>query len=379
VLNGTILDETANVEDFFFWDDIHPTTNGHEIYAGVLTAEITRPVASDDRIVTPQATPVAINVLENDSDPLDDTLEIADFNSSTASGGAIIIDDNGNLLYEPDPEFTGMDSFEYTVTDGEGNTDSATVSVQVNIIPEFSLELADLVNGTDGFAINGIDADDRSGRAVSSAGDINGDGIDDYVIGAPFANPNGIENAGKTYVLFGKTSGFNDSIDLGELDGSNGFTIDGIAEYDLLGLSVSGAGDINGDGIDDLIIGAIFADVNAIESAGVSYVVFGSSDPFNASIELSELNGSNGFRINGVAERDYSGFSVRGAGDINGDGIDDLANGCAALRERGIECGPQRHRSCGGILCGIRYRYGIQCRSGAFGPGRQQRFHFQRQ
>ena len=70
VSNGTILDETANAEEFFFWDATHPTTNVYEILAEVLAAEITRPVASDDHIVTPQAVPVAINVLENDSDPL---------------------------------------------------------------------------------------------------------------------------------------------------------------------------------------------------------------------------------------------------------------------------------------------------------------------
>jgi len=149
VLNGEILDETANFEEFFFWDDVHPTTKGHEIYAGVLTAEITRPVASDDRIVTPQATPVTINVLENDSDPLDDPLEIADFSSSTAGGGTIIIDDNGNLLYEPDPEFTGMDSFEYTVTDGEGNTDTATVSVTVTADPP-QPQFVNLIRGNPG-------------------------------------------------------------------------------------------------------------------------------------------------------------------------------------------------------------------------------------
>jgi len=149
VVNGEIVDETANVEDFLLWDVIHPTTKTHAIFAEALVAAITRPVASDDRIVTPQATPVAINVLENDSDPLDDPLEIADFSSSTANGGTIILDDNGNLLYEPDPEFTGIDSFEYTVANEEGNTDTATVSVTVTADPP-PPQLVNLIRGNPG-------------------------------------------------------------------------------------------------------------------------------------------------------------------------------------------------------------------------------------
>ncbi len=76
---------------------------------------------------------------------------------------------------------------------------------------------------------------------------------------------------------------------LSSLDGSNGFRLDGVAAYDYSGRSVSAAGDINGDGIDDLIIGAYRANPN-----GSSYVVFGRSDGFAAAINLSKLDGSNG-------------------------------------------------------------------------------------
>ncbi|MFW9264513.1 cadherin-like domain-containing protein, partial [Nostoc sp. CALU 546] len=131
------------------------------------------------------------------------------------------------------------------------------------------------LDGSDGFVINGITDRDYSGGSVSSAGDINGDGFDDLIIGALRADPNGQSAAGSSYVVFGSNSGFDAQFNLSSLDGSNGFVINGIAAFDLSGSSVSSAGDINGDGFDDLIIGAIGADPNGQNIAGSSYVVFG--------------------------------------------------------------------------------------------------------
>ncbi|MBD2245217.1 FG-GAP repeat protein [Nostoc sp. FACHB-888] len=182
------------------------------------------------------------------------------------------------------------------------------------------------LNGSNGFVINGVDAFDFSGDSVSSAGDINGDGFDDLIIGAKFANPNGQDAAGKSYVVFGNSSGFGASFNLSSLNGSNGFVINGIDEGDSSGDSVSSAGDINGDGFDDLIIGAPSADPNG-DFSGQSYVVFGNSSGFDAQLNLSSLNGSNGFVINGIDEGDSSGSSVSSAGDINRDGFDDLIIG----------------------------------------------------
>ncbi|WP_036536232.1 integrin alpha, partial [Neosynechococcus sphagnicola] len=117
------------------------------------------------------------------------------------------------------------------------------------------------LNGSNGFRINGINASDSSGGSVSSAGDVNGDGIDDLLIGADRADPNGIDGSGQSYVVFGSTSGFSSTLSLSSLNGSNGFALNGIAAYDLSGYSVGSAGDVNGDGIDDLMIGAWGADL----------------------------------------------------------------------------------------------------------------------
>jgi hypothetical protein len=197
-----------------------------------------------------------------------------------------------------------------------------------------SLNLSSL-NGSNGFTLNGISQDDRSGNSVSSAGDINGDGIADLIIGAPAANPNGKSDAGQSYVVFGSRSGFSASLNLSSLNGSNGFALNGINGYDRSGNSVSSAGDINGDGIADLIIGARTADPNGQDSAGQSYVVFGSRSGFSASLNLSSLNGSNGFALNGLNTNDYSGRSVSSAGDINGDGIADLIIGASSADPNG--------------------------------------------
>ncbi|MBY5307894.1 hypothetical protein F2Y93_09125, partial [Aphanizomenon flos-aquae CCAP 1446/1C] len=178
------------------------------------------------------------------------------------------------------------------------------------------------LNGSNGFVINGQSIEDYSGLSVSSAGDINNDGIDDLIIGAPQAAPNGT-NSGQAYIVFGKNGSFDSAINLADIDGTNGFIING-QEGDKLGFSVSSAGDINNDGIDDLIIGAHDADPNGIMNAGQSYVVFGKNGNFDPIFDLSTLNGNNGFVINGINEFDNSGWSVSGVGDISGDGIDDL-------------------------------------------------------
>ncbi len=190
-----------------------------------------------------------------------------------------------------------------------------------------SLNLGSL-DGSTGFRLDGVAAYDDSGHSVSAAGDINGDGIDDLIVGAHRADPNGIYS-GSSYVVFGRNTPFAAAFALSSLDGSTGFRLDGAAERDHSGGSVSAAGDVNGDGIDDLIIGAYRADHNGT-STGSSYVVFGRATPFPAAFALSSLDGSTGFRLDGVAARDYSGGSVSAAGDINGDGIDDLIIG--ALR-----------------------------------------------
>ncbi len=185
-----------------------------------------------------------------------------------------------------------------------------------------------------GFRILGADVLDYSGFSVSSAGDLNGDGFDDLIVGAEYANGpgNARRYAGESYVVFGKAGGFTD-VDLNTLTSSQGFRIIGGDAEDQLARSVSSAGDVNADGFDDLIVGARYGDSagNAKLDAGEAYLLFGRASGLG-DIDLSALTPDRGLAIFGAAAGDLAGRSVSAAGDVNGDGFDDVVIGAPGAR-----------------------------------------------
>nr|WP_256997570.1 integrin alpha [Gloeobacter morelensis] len=126
------------------------------------------------------------------------------------------------------------------------------------------------------------------GRSVSGARDVNGDGLDDVIVGSRYAYLDGRNRAGRSYVVFGKRN--TQPVEVADFESGSsrdGFVINGSKEGDFSGESVSGAGDVNGDGLDDVLVGAPDADPAGRYDAGRSYVVFGKRN--TQPVELADL------------------------------------------------------------------------------------------
>jgi len=190
------------------------------------------------------------------------------------------------------------------------------------------------LNGMKGSRFNGGVANYYTGYSVAM-GDFNGDGFSDLIIGAP-AN-NGQALAGLTSVVFGTGIGFSATVNLSStLNGSNGFNLYGVTAFDQTGISVA-AGDVNNDGLSEIFIGAANANPGGRDGAGITYVLYGTTTPFNSTFSLASLSGATkGFQINGVNPGDTSGTCVAIAGDINGDGVKDFMIGAPTTTLNGV-------------------------------------------
>jgi subtilisin family serine protease len=238
------------------------------------------------------------------------------------------------LLFVADASFTGENEFDnsgYSISsagdvngDGyddiiigaEGNSDGAYKSGQTYLILGKSAGWGYISLSEADASFTGVNEFDNSGKSVSSAGDVNGDGYDDILIGVP--------NASTVYLILGKQTGWlmdtplNQAADASFL--GNGW----------LGHAVSSSGDVNGDGYDDIIISAPLANGEA-SVAGKTYLILGKASGWAMDTDINNADAS----FLGEGELDKAGWSVSSSGDVNGDGYDDILIGSHTNDEGG--------------------------------------------
>ncbi|HEU5152941.1 MAG TPA: DUF4214 domain-containing protein [Iamia sp.] len=268
----------------------------------------------------------------------------------TVTGGPA----SGNVGYSlnavGDLDDDGLDDFAVAevAADTRGRTNNGRVWVVAGRDDVADVDLLAPAAGDLVMTVDGAISEERLGT-IARVGDVNGDGVDDFLLGSYTSTPwgAGVPVPGAAYVVFGGTTGEVDTADLG----GDGFTIVGPTRArDRLGISVSGLGDIDGDGKADLLIGADGVNNAATgPRSGGAAVVFGSESTDRVYTDPVATGGQSvfacadttpvtvpsacatkvrrGYWIDGAVNQDSTGYSLAGLGDVNGDAIPDLAIG----------------------------------------------------
>ena len=289
-------------------DDTDPALNGLDADGdGISTCDgdcdDTEPRAN------PEETETCNDGIDNDCDGTDNGCRIEGELSLADADAKLVGEEAGDYAGYLSPREAGDvngDGFDDILIGSSGNDEGgsnagAAYVIHGPIYGTMDLALADA-------KLIGEEIDDYAARYLAPAGDMNGDGYDDILVGAPM-NDFIDTAAGVAYLVLGPVSG---SLELSLADAQ----LLGEAGYDYAGTGISGVGDVNGDGQLDIAVGA-YGNDDGGSAAGAVYIVPG---PILWAVELSTVAG----KLTGEAADDHAGLALAAAGDVNGDQLDDV-------------------------------------------------------
>jgi FG-GAP repeat protein len=250
---------------------------------------------------------------------------------------------DGSLLHKWSGSTRGLLLGSSIAGAGDVNADGFADLAFTNFDQASYRNIVQVYSGLDGSLLHQWDGGasaESFGAALAGAGDVNLDGFDDLIIGAPMTNTGSMPDTGSAMVYSG-------------LDGSLLFQWDGRYDSDFLGTSVASTGDLNLDGYPDLLVGVPGEESGFVPDVGSAHVYSGASGSLLA-------------RWYGDASRDGFGGAVSGAGDVNGDGVDDLLVGALMADFNGISEAGSVYLFSGADLSRL-YQWGGSAASNAFG------------